>query len=126
MTWLYHVPCSYGPHNIPISSTGLERWRDRGLSATDDLRRVRQAGPEHGRCCPCFSFEFVSWGNAVKETTFGVEGSHTRSAAVLVDEFDAGHFEGSPHCQVIGSRHGRLAVGQLGAGCFPLTSAVTL
>jgi hypothetical protein len=44
MIWLYHAPCSRGPHNIHISSTGLERWRDHGLHAIDDLRRVRQAG----------------------------------------------------------------------------------
>jgi hypothetical protein len=40
--------------------------------------------------------------------------AHARSATVLVDEFDSSHFQGSPHCQVIGSRHGRLAVGQVG------------
>jgi hypothetical protein len=39
---------------------------------------------------------------------------HTRAAAVLVDEFNASHFQSTPNCQVIGRRHGRLAVGQLG------------
>jgi len=45
--------------------------------------------------------------------------SYTRAAAVLVDEFDASHFQSTPNCQVIGSRHGRLAVGQLGAAASP-------
>jgi len=37
--------------------------------------------------------------------------SHTRSAAVLVNELDASHFQGTPNRQVVGSRHGRRAVG---------------
>jgi hypothetical protein len=36
---------------------------------------------------------------------------NTRSAAVLVNELDAGHFQGTPNRQVIGSNHGSLAVG---------------
>jgi hypothetical protein len=37
--------------------------------------------------------------------------SHTRSAAVFVDELDPGCFQGTPNRLVIGSRHGRLEVG---------------
>jgi hypothetical protein len=37
--------------------------------------------------------------------------AHTGAAAVFVDEFDAGCFQGAPNGQVVGSRHGRLAVG---------------
>jgi hypothetical protein len=33
------------------------------------------------------------------------------ATAVLVDEFDAGQLQGTPNRQVVGSRHGRLAVG---------------
>ena len=40
---------------------------------------------------------------------------HARAAAVLVDEFDAGQLQGPPNRQIIGGRHGRLAIGQLGA-----------
>src|SRR5664280_2041139 len=36
------------------------------------------------------------------------------TAAVLVDEFDAGQLQGAPDRQVVSRRHGRLAVGQLG------------
>ena len=38
----------------------------------------------------------------------------TRTATVLVDEFDAGQLQGTPYRQVVSRRHGRLAVGQLG------------
>ena len=37
--------------------------------------------------------------------------SHTRSTSVFVDEFDAGGFQCAAHRQVVGSRHGRRAVG---------------
>jgi hypothetical protein len=37
------------------------------------------------------------------------------TAAVLVDELDAGRFQGAPNCQVVGRRHGRFAVSELGA-----------
>jgi hypothetical protein len=37
--------------------------------------------------------------------------SHTRVAAVLVDELDTGQFQGAPNRQIVGGRHGRLAVG---------------
>jgi hypothetical protein len=45
--------------------------------------------------------------------------AHARSAAILVNELDASHFQGTPNRQVVGSRHGRLAVGQLGAAASP-------
>ena len=38
-----------------------------------------------------------------------------RAAAILFDEFDAGHFQGSPNRQVVSSRHRRVAIGYLGA-----------
>ena len=37
--------------------------------------------------------------------------SHTRTTAVLVNELDAGYFQGSPDRQVVSSRHGGLIVG---------------
>src|ERR1039458_4466872 len=37
--------------------------------------------------------------------------SNTCSTAVLIDEVDAGNFQGPPNRQVVSSRHGRLAVG---------------
>jgi hypothetical protein len=38
--------------------------------------------------------------------------SHTRTTTVLVDELNAGQFQGVPHCKVVSSsRHGRFAVG---------------
>ena len=43
MTWLSLPRCSYGRHNIRISSTGQEHWRGRGLYA-NEKRRVRQLG----------------------------------------------------------------------------------
>jgi hypothetical protein len=33
------------------------------------------------------------------------------STAILVDEFDAGHFQGSPNRRIVSSRHGCPAVG---------------
>jgi len=37
--------------------------------------------------------------------------SHTRTATVLVDEFDAGQFQAAPNRQIVSRRHGRRAVG---------------
>jgi hypothetical protein len=38
--------------------------------------------------------------------------SHTRTTPVLVDELNAGQFQGVPHCKVVSSsRHGHFAVG---------------
>jgi len=45
--------------------------------------------------------------------------SHSRAATVFVDEFDASHFQSTPNRQVVSCRHGRLAVGQLGAAASP-------
>jgi hypothetical protein len=41
------------------------------------------------------------------------------AAAIFVDEFDAGHFQGTPNRQVISSRHRRVAIGYLGAADRP-------
>jgi hypothetical protein len=38
-----------------------------------------------------------------------------RSASVLVDELDAGDFEGSPYCSVIWSRQGSFTIAKLSA-----------
>ena len=40
---------------------------------------------------------------------------HPWPAAVLVDELDAGRFQGPPNRQVVSSRHGRLAASKFGA-----------
>jgi hypothetical protein len=45
--------------------------------------------------------------------------ANARSTAILVNELDPGYFQGAPNRQVVGSRHGSLAVGQLGAAASP-------
>jgi hypothetical protein len=54
----------------------------------------------------------------------------TLATAVFVDELDAGQFQVTPNRQIVSRRHGRLAVGQLGAAnevvVYPLISVVTL
>jgi hypothetical protein len=41
--------------------------------------------------------------------------SHTRAAAVLVDELNAGQLQGPSYREIVSRRHGRLAAGKFGA-----------
>jgi len=38
-------------------------------------------------------------------SSLSIAQSHARAAAVLVDELDPGHFQGTPNRQVVSSRH---------------------
>jgi len=56
--------------------------------------------------------------------------ANARAAAVLIDEFDAGQLQGPPNRQIIGGRHGRLAVGYrhkcFGASGLVILAGITL
>jgi len=41
--------------------------------------------------------------------------AYPSAAAIFVDEFDAGHLQGAPNRQVVGSRHRRLTASKFGA-----------
>jgi hypothetical protein len=77
---------------------------------TEPLNRIwyeRNTDPE----CPtqCAQCLFAFFGCLKLPET------HARPSPILVDEFDPGQLQGAPNGQVISRRHGRLAVGQLGA-----------
>jgi hypothetical protein len=58
---------------------------------------------------PCLSARWTLDGKLLSSLTLAR--SHTGAAAVLIDELDTGHFQGTLNHQVVWSRHGRLAIG---------------
>jgi len=46
---------------------------------------------------------------------YGLSKAHSGTAAVLVDELDAGGFQCAANRKIVRGSHGRLVVGQLGA-----------
>ena len=74
---------------------------------TEPLNRTRNTGPECPTQCARGLFAFFG--------CLKLPEPHARPSPILVDEFDPGQLQGAPNGQVISRRHGRLAVGQLGA-----------